>query len=50
MEPWATRTAARAEPSVAALATALWRAASWVGCDDVRVERTTLAAPSSTPP
>ncbi|MEO3822189.1 crosslink repair DNA glycosylase YcaQ family protein [Actinomadura sp. B10D3] len=45
MEPWATRTAARAESSVAALATALWRAASWVGCDDVRVERTELASP-----
>ncbi|MES9535700.1 crosslink repair DNA glycosylase YcaQ family protein [Actinomadura sp. NPDC000600] len=42
MEPWATRTAARTESSAAALATALWRAASWVGCDDVRIERTTL--------
>ncbi|MES9603385.1 MULTISPECIES: winged helix-turn-helix domain-containing protein [Actinomadura] len=42
MEPWATRTAARTESSTTALATALWRAASWVGCDDVRVERTTL--------
>ncbi|NDU72468.1 winged helix-turn-helix domain-containing protein [Actinomadura sp. DSM 109109] len=42
MEPWATRTAARTESSAAALATALWRAAAWVGCDDVRVERTAL--------
>ncbi|TDD63899.1 winged helix-turn-helix domain-containing protein [Actinomadura darangshiensis] len=42
MEPWATRTAARTESSATALATALWRAASWVGCDDVRVERTAL--------
>jgi uncharacterized protein YcaQ len=42
MEPWATRTAARTESSAAALATALWRAAAWVGCDDVRIERTTL--------
>ncbi|WP_433240360.1 winged helix-turn-helix domain-containing protein [Actinomadura nitritigenes] len=38
-EPWATRTAGRAEASAASLATALWRAAAWVGCDDVRVER-----------
>ncbi|GAA4235920.1 crosslink repair DNA glycosylase YcaQ family protein [Actinomadura meridiana] len=45
MEPWAVRTAARTETSAAALATALWRAAAWVGCDDVRVERTDLAAP-----
>lgn len=42
MEPWATRTAARTEASATALATALWRAATWVGCDDVRIERTTL--------
>ncbi|MEV4002959.1 crosslink repair DNA glycosylase YcaQ family protein [Actinomadura sp. NPDC049753] len=42
MEPWATRTAARTESTTTALATALWRAAAWVGCDDVRVERTTL--------
>ncbi|MEV4670467.1 MULTISPECIES: winged helix-turn-helix domain-containing protein [Actinomadura] len=42
LEPWATRTAARTETSAAALATALWRAAAWVGCDDVRVERTDL--------
>ncbi|NEA29278.1 winged helix-turn-helix domain-containing protein [Actinomadura bangladeshensis] len=42
LEPWATRTAARTETSAAALATALWRAAAWVGCDDVRVERTPL--------
>jgi hypothetical protein len=45
LEPGATRTAARTESSVAALATALWRAASWVGCDDVRVERTALPSP-----
>ncbi|MEV5830699.1 crosslink repair DNA glycosylase YcaQ family protein [Spirillospora sp. NPDC052242] len=38
-EPWAVSTAARTEASAAALATALWRAAEWVGCDDVRVER-----------
>lgn len=38
-EPWAVATAARTERSLAALATALWRAAAWVGCDDVRVER-----------
>jgi uncharacterized protein YcaQ len=44
MEPWATRTAARTETSATALATALWRAAAWVGCDDVRIERTTLPA------
>ncbi|WP_230421411.1 winged helix-turn-helix domain-containing protein [Actinomadura soli] len=42
LEPWATRTAARTETSAAALATALWRAAAWVGCDHVRVERTDL--------
>ncbi|GGQ03647.1 uncharacterized protein YcaQ [Actinomadura coerulea] len=42
MEPWATRTAARTESSATALATALWRAATWVGCDDVRIERTAL--------
>ncbi len=42
LEPWATRTAARTESSAQALATALWRAAAWVGCDDVRVERTPL--------
>ncbi|NKZ07935.1 winged helix-turn-helix domain-containing protein [Actinomadura latina] len=42
LEPWATRTAARTETSAAALAAALWRAAAWVGCDDVRVERTPL--------
>ncbi|WP_309237584.1 crosslink repair DNA glycosylase YcaQ family protein [Actinomadura sp. BRA 177] len=42
LEPWATRTAARTESSATALATALWRAAAWVGCDDVRVERTAL--------
>ncbi|WP_242889426.1 winged helix-turn-helix domain-containing protein [Actinomadura litoris] len=38
-EPWAVRTAPRAETAAASLATALWRAAAWVGCDDVRVER-----------
>ncbi|WP_084264796.1 DNA glycosylase AlkZ-like family protein [Actinomadura macra] len=38
-EPWAVRTAARAETSAAALSTALGRAAAWVGCDAVRVER-----------
>ncbi|MGI5206889.1 winged helix-turn-helix domain-containing protein [Spirillospora sp. CA-108201] len=42
LEPWATRTAARTEASAAALAAALWRAAAWVGCDDVRIERTAL--------
>ncbi|WP_243722702.1 crosslink repair DNA glycosylase YcaQ family protein [Actinomadura sp. 7K507] len=42
LEPWATSTPARAETSAAALATALWRAASWVGCDNVRVERSDL--------
>ncbi|MFI0486258.1 winged helix-turn-helix domain-containing protein [Actinomadura sp. 9N215] len=42
LEPWATRTSARTETSAAALAAALWRAAAWVGCDDVRVERTDL--------
>ncbi|WP_243711490.1 crosslink repair DNA glycosylase YcaQ family protein, partial [Actinomadura sp. KC216] len=45
LEPWATRTSARTETSAAALATALWRAATWVGCDDVRVERTDLPRP-----
>ncbi|MFA1539763.1 winged helix-turn-helix domain-containing protein [Actinomadura monticuli] len=44
LEPRAIRTAARTETSAAALATALWRAAAWVGCDDVRVERTALPA------
>ncbi|WP_433227635.1 winged helix-turn-helix domain-containing protein [Actinomadura formosensis] len=44
LEPWATRTAARTESSAAALATALWRAAAWVGCDDVRIERSALPA------
>jgi uncharacterized protein YcaQ len=39
LEPWATRTASRTETSVAALSTALWNAAEWVGCDSVRVER-----------
>lgn len=44
LEPGATRTAARTESSAAALATALWRAAAWVGCDDVRIERSALPA------
>ncbi|WP_030165809.1 winged helix-turn-helix domain-containing protein [Spirillospora albida] len=38
-EPWAVRSARRAGTSAEALATALWRAAGWVGCDDVRIER-----------
>ncbi|WP_231335188.1 winged helix-turn-helix domain-containing protein [Actinomadura graeca] len=38
-EPWAVRTAARAEASATALGTALERAAAWVGCDAIRVER-----------
>ncbi|WP_131738268.1 winged helix-turn-helix domain-containing protein [Actinomadura roseirufa] len=38
-EPRAVVGAARAGASAAALATALWRAAGWVGCTDVRVER-----------
>ncbi|SEF96043.1 hypothetical protein SAMN04489712_102636 [Thermomonospora echinospora] len=38
VEPWATSTPARAREAVAALSTALWRAAGWVGCRDVRVE------------
>ncbi|WP_246006832.1 winged helix-turn-helix domain-containing protein [Actinomadura pelletieri] len=42
LEPWAVSTPARTETSTTALATALWRAATWVGCDDVRVERTDL--------
>ncbi|XRQ11277.1 winged helix-turn-helix domain-containing protein [Actinomadura welshii] len=42
LEPWATRTPARTETSAAALAAALWRAATWVGCDDVRVDRSDL--------
>jgi uncharacterized protein len=37
-EPWATSTPARARRTAAALSTALWRAADWVGCRDVRVE------------
>jgi hypothetical protein len=37
-ESGAVRTPARAEAAVAALRAALWEAASWVGCDDVRVE------------
>ncbi|MEW2360298.1 crosslink repair DNA glycosylase YcaQ family protein [Spirillospora sp. NPDC029432] len=41
-EPWAVRSAARTERTVAALRAALWRAASWVGCDAVRVERCDL--------
>ncbi|ACY99566.1 MULTISPECIES: winged helix-turn-helix domain-containing protein [Thermomonospora] len=38
LEPWATATPARTRQAVAALSTALWRAAQWVGCGDVRVE------------
>ncbi|MBO2448400.1 YcaQ family DNA glycosylase [Actinomadura barringtoniae] len=38
LEPWAT-TPARQESTLEALRTALWRAAAWVGCDSVRVER-----------
>ncbi|WP_315987033.1 winged helix-turn-helix domain-containing protein [Actinomadura sp. HBU206391] len=37
-EPRATRTPARAEAALAALHTALWEAAGWVGCEDVRIE------------
>lgn len=37
-EPSAVATAAKAEASVTALRTALWQAARWVGCNDVRVE------------
>jgi uncharacterized protein YcaQ len=37
-EPRAVSTRARAEAAVTALRTALWQAAGWVGCDDVRVE------------
>ncbi len=44
LEPWAT-TPARLETSVTALATALWRAAAWVGCDNVHVDRTDLPRP-----
>ncbi|RAY14290.1 winged helix-turn-helix domain-containing protein [Actinomadura craniellae] len=36
-EPWATSTPARAEKAIAALRTALWQAAGWVGATDVRV-------------
>lgn len=45
MEPRAVGTPSRTETSAAALATALWRAASWVGCDDVRVERSDSGLP-----
>ncbi|MFI0357251.1 winged helix-turn-helix domain-containing protein [Actinomadura sp. 9N407] len=38
-EPWAVKTAARTEKTLAALDTALRQAAAWVGCDAVRVER-----------
>ncbi|MFF5258600.1 winged helix-turn-helix domain-containing protein [Actinomadura viridis] len=38
-EPWATATPARTEKAAAALRAALWQAASWVGCDAVRVDR-----------
>ncbi|WP_433328763.1 winged helix-turn-helix domain-containing protein [Spirillospora sp. CA-294931] len=39
LEPWATKTPDRIETTLTALSTALWQAASWVGCDSVRVER-----------
>jgi len=39
LEPWAVKTAARRETAFDALRTALWRAAEWVGCDAVRVEK-----------
>ncbi|WP_067487158.1 winged helix-turn-helix domain-containing protein [Actinomadura hibisca] len=38
LEPWAA-TPAKIETSATALAEALRRAADWVGCDDVRIER-----------
>ncbi|GGK64708.1 hypothetical protein Sme01_25200 [Sphaerisporangium melleum] len=47
-EPAAGRGRAAHAAAVAAMADALWEAASWVGCDDVRVERVgvpDLAAP-----
>jgi uncharacterized protein len=37
-EPRSVRTRPRTEDAVTALRTALWQAAGWVGCDDVRVE------------
>ncbi|WP_225992874.1 winged helix-turn-helix domain-containing protein [Actinomadura rudentiformis] len=39
LEPWATATPARTETTLQALRTALWQAATWVACDDVRVEK-----------
>jgi uncharacterized protein YcaQ len=39
LEPWALKTSARKETALNGLRTALWRAAEWVGCDAVRVER-----------
>ncbi len=48
-EPAAVRAAGAVRAgSVEAMASALWEAAAWVGCDDVRVERVgtpELAAP-----
>lgn len=38
LEPWATATPARTRTCVTALATALRRAAAWVGCQEVRIE------------
>jgi uncharacterized protein YcaQ len=37
-EPFAVGTSARAEDAVDALRAALWEAAEWVGCDEVRVD------------
>jgi uncharacterized protein len=39
LEPTAVSTPAKAERAVTALATALFEAAGWVGCDQVRVDR-----------
>ncbi|MCW2886469.1 MAG: hypothetical protein JWL58_3331 [Streptosporangiaceae bacterium] len=46
-EPRAVSTRPRAEAAVAALRTALWQAAGWVGCHDVRVETVLPPALSS---
>ncbi|WP_211328662.1 winged helix-turn-helix domain-containing protein [Thermomonospora umbrina] len=37
-EPWAISTPSRTRSALTALSTALWRAADWVGCHDVRVD------------
>jgi Uncharacterized protein conserved in bacteria len=37
-EPRSVGTRPRAEAAIAALRSAMWQAAGWVGCDDVRVE------------